>query len=164
MQLNRILLIGNLTRDPETRHTSSGAQVTNFTLAVNDRRGGKEETMFIRVETWNKTAEIAERFLKKGSQVLVEGKLKIDEYETRDGQKRRDPVVRADRMELGSRPREEGGGGGRSFGGDREASSRRDRPSESYDDPYGGMDEPRRDYHNEGADTGPAGTEDDLPF
>lgn len=165
MDLNRIMLIGNLTRDPETRHTQSGAQVTNFTIAVNDRSRGRqnETTMFIRVDTWNKTAEIASQYLQKGSMVLVEGRLKIDEYETRDGQKRRDPVVTADRISLGPRPRDgQGGGGGYSGGGGGyDDSPRRSEPPRRNDNDDSVRDsEP--DYDG-GEPTG-GGTDDDLPF
>ncbi len=151
MEMNRVFLIGNLTRDPETRHTASGAQVTNYTIAVNDRSRGKqnESTMFIKVETWNKTAELCDRYLQKGSQVLIEGRLKIDEYETREGQKRRDPVVVADRVNFGARPRDGQGGGSGNYGG-----GQSDRANDSYSS-----------YQNEPSPSdGGNETEDDLPF
>lgn len=167
MDLNRIMLIGNLTRDPETRSTNSGAQVTNFTIAVNERRSSKDKEtppMFIRVETWNKTAELVQQYLKKGAQVLVDGRLKIDEYDTKEGQKRRDPVVVADRVSFGAKPRDEQGGGGYggggnygSGGGSRPAQSR---PAERTMEPYD-------DYADQGPSRGGSGasnTEDDLPF
>ncbi|MBI1292547.1 single-stranded DNA-binding protein [bacterium] len=168
MDLNRILLIGNLTRDPEARNTPSGAVVTKFDIAVNDRSRGrdKEETMFIRVETWNKTAEIANQYLRKGSSVLVEGRLKIDEYETRDGQKRRDPVVVADRISLG--PKREGaagesGGGSTSYRREEAAPRSEYRPAaDSRRAP-----EPARGQYSDVGDIGggeSANTEDDLPF
>ena len=162
MDLNRILLIGNLTRDPETRAIPSGSQVTKFDIAVNDRRGGKEKEtpMFIRVEAWNKTGELVAQYMKKGSMVLVEGRLKIEEYESKDGQKRRDPVVVADRVSFGPKaggrdggsegggdyaPRERTTDGGSSYGGSRESSS------------------PRQSSGDEGGSHG-GGAEDDLPF
>ncbi len=154
MDLNRVFLYGNLTRDPETRNTQSGAQVTNFSIAVNERRGREESTMFIKIETWNKTAELCDRYLRKGSGVLIEGRLKIDEYETRDGQKRRDPVVVADRVSFGPKSSNSGGGGGGNYGGGR--SSRDDYgDSSSSRDSY---DEPSGSSHGGGT------TEDDLPF
>jgi single-strand DNA-binding protein len=152
MDLNRVLLIGNLTRDPETRHTTQGSQVTKFDIAVNDRSRGKENetTMFIRIETWNKTAEIAAQYLAKGSTVLVEGRLKIDEYTTKEGQKRRDPLVVADRISLGPKPRDGQGGGG----------ARSEAPSRSREAAASRDEEPARrdDYPSSGS------TEDDLPF
>ncbi len=163
MDLNRILLIGNLTRDPETKAFSSGTQVTNFTIAVNDRTRGKdkETTMFVKVKAWGKSGDIAAQYLKKGSSVLVDGRLEIEEYDTKDGQKRRDPIVVADRISLGPKreggsdggsegggdyaPRERAAGGGSSYGGSRESSS------------------PRQSSGDEGGSHG-GGAEDDLPF
>lgn len=110
MEFNKVFLYGNLTRDPETRHTQSGTQVATFNVAVNERRGKEESVMFVRVETWSKTAELVNQYLRKGSGVLIEGRLKIDEYETREGQKRRDPVVVADRVSFGPKPAASGGG------------------------------------------------------
>lgn len=159
MDLNRVFLYGNLTRDPETRHTQSGAQVTTFSLAVNERRSGKEETMFIKIDTWNKTAELCAQYLKKGSAVLVEGRLKIEEYETKDGQKRRDPAVVADRISFG--PKSTGAGGGeRSDYGSREPQQRSN--VREYDNPPLRND----DYSDAPADarSGGGDTEDDLPF
>jgi len=154
MELNKVFLYGNLARDPEIRHTQSGKQVANFAIAVNNRRGGNEETMFIKIEAWNKTAELCDRYLKKGSPVLIEGRLKIDEYETREGEKRRDPVVVAFNVEFG--PKSDGSGGGSSSsnysGGGRSGGDyTREEP----------VDAPSRD---EGIDEDPGDTEDDLPF
>lgn len=177
MDFNRCIFVGNLTRDPEARTTGSGKQVTNFSIAVNNRRGGQDETIYLKVETWGRTAEIAEQYLRKGSEVLVEGRLKIDEYTTREGEKRRDPVIVADNIQLGARSREGGGGGSGSYGGggggggysrdraprDRdEAYSREESGSYSRqrgDAPSGRSQEPDID-----ADRGESNTEDDLPF
>lgn len=153
MDLNKVMFIGNLTRDPETRTLPSGATVTNFTIAVNSKRGQNEETIFLKVDTWQKTAEIAGQYLQKGSQVLVEGRLKVEEYESRDGQKRRDPVVVADRISLGPRPR------GASEG--QESYGRSPRQAE-YDRT---QDADAQQYSNEPSPSGSGGgTEDDLPF
>ncbi|MDI6783792.1 MAG: single-stranded DNA-binding protein [bacterium] len=91
--LNRVTLIGNLTKDPETRFTPSGIQVLNFDLAVNhrykDQSGNfQDETLFIRVVVWGKQAEICSQFLAKGKGVFVEGRLRSRSWETQDGQKR----------------------------------------------------------------------------
>lgn len=174
MDLNRIMLIGNLTRDPENRHLQSGSQVTKFDIAVNDRSRGRDnqETMFIRVETWNKTAEIASQYLRKGSMVLVEGRLKIEEYETKDGQKRRDPLVVADRISLGPRP---GGAGGASreegegYGARRDDyAPRREETAprqQQYTERRPQNDQPRGAYGDvEPIGDAGAGTDDDLPF
>ncbi|MCC5875202.1 MAG: single-stranded DNA-binding protein [Candidatus Sumerlaeia bacterium] len=169
MNLNRIQIIGNLTRDPEGRSTQSGARVVNFTVAVNEKYGQREDTIFLKVEAWNKTGEIAERFLRKGSMVYVEGRLKLDEYEARDGQKRRDPVVVANNIVLG--PKGRGGEGGGGYDDDRGGRSDY-RDEEPRRDSYQREEAPSRKHdeynqeHNQ--PSAPSGqgdsTEDDLPF
>lgn len=91
--LNRVLLIGNLTRDPELRYVPSGTAVTNFSIAVNrlyTAQSGekKKETCFIRIVVWGKMAEICGEYIGKGSSVFVEGRLQSRSWETSDGQKR----------------------------------------------------------------------------
>ena len=114
---NRVILMGNLTRDVELRYTPSGTPVTEIGLAVNDRRKSQsgewvEETTFVDITLWGRTAEVASEYLSKGSPILVEGRLKLDTWET-EGQKRSKLRVVGERMQmLGGR----GGGGG---GGDR---------------------------------------------
>lgn len=115
---NRVILVGNLTRDPELRYIPSGTPVTDIGLAVNDRvkRGDQwvEETTFVDVTLWARTAEVASEYLSKGSPVLIEGRLKLDRWE-KDGQKFSKLKVVGERMQmLGSRG---GGGGGGSRGG-----------------------------------------------
>lgn len=91
--LNRVMLIGNLTRDPELRYIPSGTAVANFSLAVNriyNTQSGekKKETCFTRVVAWGRMAEICGEFLTKGSAVFVEGRLQSRSWEAPDGQKR----------------------------------------------------------------------------
>jgi len=91
--LNRVLLIGNLTRDPELRYIPSGQAVVSFTVAVNrvyKTQSGekKEEPSFIRVVVWGRMAEVCGEFLSKGSPVFVEGRLQSRSWETQDKQKR----------------------------------------------------------------------------
>lgn len=89
---NRIVLVGNLTREPELRYTPSGIPVSTFTVAVNrpfTNPQGERETDFIRVVVWRSQAERCHEYLSKGSQVLVEGRLQIRTYEDREGIKRR---------------------------------------------------------------------------
>lgn len=91
--LNKVLLIGNLTRDPELRYIPSGSAVTSFTLAVNrvyKLQSGekKEETSFVRIVVWGRMAEICGEYLKKGSPVFVEGRLQSRSWDGPDGQKR----------------------------------------------------------------------------
>jgi len=90
---NRVILVGNLTRDPEIRYIPSGSAVADVGLAVNDRRKNAngewiEDTTFVDVVLWGRTAEVAGEYLSKGSPVLIEGRLKLDSWETQDGQKR----------------------------------------------------------------------------
>ncbi|MDG2206424.1 MAG: single-stranded DNA-binding protein [Pirellulales bacterium] len=86
---NRVVLVGNLTRDPEVRFISSGTAVTEIGLAVNDRRKNQsgewvEDTQFIDVTLWGRTAEVVSQYLGKGSSVLIEGRLKLDRWEKDD--------------------------------------------------------------------------------
>lgn len=97
--LNKVILIGRLTRDPEVRYTQSGKAVTTFDIAV-DRSivnaQGQRETDFIPIVTWGKLAETCGNYLNKGRLVAVDGRLQIRSYETQDGQKRRASEVVAD--------------------------------------------------------------------
>jgi single-strand DNA-binding protein len=85
--LNRVILIGRLTKDPELRHTQSGKAVANFTLAVDRDTKGKQAD-FIPVVAWNNTAEACATYLVKGSLVYVEGGMQVSNYEDKDGIKR----------------------------------------------------------------------------
>ena len=103
--LNKVLLIGNLTKDPELRYTPNGTAVTNLRLAVNrkfkDRNGElKEDTCFLTVTAWDKQAEICNQYLQKGRAVFVEGILQSRSWETNDGQKRSTIDVRAERIQF----------------------------------------------------------------
>jgi single-strand DNA-binding protein len=109
--LNRVLLIGNLTRDPELRYTPKGTAVTDFGLAVSRIYSGedgekKEETTFVDVTLWARQAEIAGQYLKKGRPVFIEGRLQLDTWDDKQtGQKRsRLRVVGENLQLLGSRP------------------------------------------------------------
>ena len=100
---NRVVLLGNLTRDPELRYIPSGTAVSEIGLAVNDRikRNDQwvEEATFVDVTLWGRTAEVANEYLSKGSNILIEGRLKLDTWE-KDGQKRSKLRVVADRMQM----------------------------------------------------------------
>jgi single-strand DNA-binding protein len=122
---NRVILVGNLTRDPELRYIPSGTAVSEIGLAVNDRvkRNDQwvDETTFVDVTMWGRTAEVANEYLSKGSPVLIEGRLKLDTWE-KEGQKRSKLRVVCERMQmLGSR--DGGGRGGASRSGGARASS-----------------------------------------
>lgn len=103
--LNKVLLIGNLTKDPELRYTPNGTAVTNLRIAVNrrfkDRTGElKEDTCFVTVTAWDKQAEICNQYLQKGRQIFVEGILQSRSWETTDKQKRSTIDVRAERIQF----------------------------------------------------------------
>lgn len=103
--LNKVFLIGNLTKDPELRYTPNGTAVTNLRIAVNrkfkDRSGElKEDTCFITITAWDKQAEICNQYLQKGRAVFVEGILQSRSWDTPDGQKRSTIDVRAERIQF----------------------------------------------------------------
>ncbi len=103
--LNKVLLIGNLTKDPELRYTPNGTAVANLRIAVNrkfkDRTGElKEDTCFVTVTAWDKQAEICKEHLQKGRQIFVEGILQSRSWDTPDGQKRSAIDVRAERIQF----------------------------------------------------------------
>ncbi|RMF95384.1 MAG: single-stranded DNA-binding protein [Planctomycetota bacterium] len=111
---NRVILVGNLTRHPELRSTPSGTHVCEIGVAVNDRRKNAngewvEEATFVDVTFWGRTAEIICEYLTKGSPILIEGRLKLDTWETQDGQKRSKLRVVGERMQFLAGPRNEGG-------------------------------------------------------
>jgi single-strand DNA-binding protein len=97
---NRITLVGNLTRDPEIRYVGSGAAVTKFTLAVNRRSKQQEETDYIDCVAWDKLAETCNTYLKKGMSCLVDGRLSIRSYETKEGEKRKAAEVVVNTMQM----------------------------------------------------------------
>lgn len=113
---NRVVLVGNLTRDPELRYIPSGTAVSDIGIAVNDRvkRGDQwvDEATFVDVTLWGRTAEIANEYLSKGAPVLIEGRLKLERWE-KDGQKHSKLKVVGERLQmLGAREGGPGGGGG----------------------------------------------------
>jgi len=115
--LNKVLLMGNLTRDPEVKYTPKGTAVCDLGLAINDSYKAqdgtiKETVTFVDVEVWGRTAENCKEYLTKGRPVFVEGQLKLDQWE-QEGQKKSKLKVRADRVQfLGGGPGRTGGGGG----------------------------------------------------
>ncbi len=149
---NRVILVGNLTRDPELRYIPSGTAVTEIGLAVNDRRKSAsgewiDETTFVDVTLWGRTAEVASEYLSKGSSVLVEGRLKLDTWE-KDGKKNSKLRVIGERMQmLGGRGAPGGGPGGGPTGGG----------SGSRPSARGGAPTPAHDEFD-------APPDDDIPF
>ena len=139
---NRVILVGNITRDIEVRHIQSGTAVCDVGLAVNDRRKNQagewvDETTFVDVTLWGRQAEVAGEYLSKGSPVLIEGRLKLERWE-QDGQKRQKLKVVGERMQML---------GSRGDGGPRAASS-----SE------------HSDYSEPATASASAAPQDDIPF
>jgi single-strand DNA-binding protein len=103
--VNKVILVGNLGRDPEVRFTSGGTPVANFTMATTERWTDpsgekKERTEWHRIVLWGKQAEVLREYLKKGRQVYIEGSLQTREWNDRDGNKRQTTEVRAQRVQL----------------------------------------------------------------
>ena len=121
--VNKVILVGNLGRDPETRYMPDGGAITNISIATTsswkDKSGEKQEaTEWHRISFFGKLAEIAGEYLKKGSQVYVEGKLRTRKWQDKDGQDKYTTEVIADAMQmLGGRQGMGGEGGGASSGG-----------------------------------------------
>ena len=116
---NRVVLVGNLTRDVELRRTPQGTAVTDLGLAVNERVKKNDEWVdevnFFDVTLWGRTAEVASEYLAKGSSVLIEGRLKYETWSQEDGTKRSKVKVVGEKMQmLGSKAGGGGGGGGQS--------------------------------------------------
>ena len=147
--INKVIIVGNLGQDPETRYMPSGAAVTNFTVATNeswkDKQTGeqKDRTEWHRVAMFNRLAEIAAEYLRKGSQVYIEGKLRTRKWQGQDGNDRYTTEIIADEMQmLGGR----GEGGGGNFGGSR------------------GGNKPAQGGGNAPPQPGPDDFDDDIPF
>lgn len=167
--VNKVILIGNLGKDPEVRYTPGGQAVANFTIACNDtwtdKSGQKQErTEWVRIVAWGKTGELCGEYLSKGRPVYIEGRLQTREWTNKEGQKQYTTEVVADRVQfLGSRDGAGGGGGGGGGGGARRGGGQADdfgQPS-GYDDmpPSGGGS---RGGGGGGGGGGPS--DDDIPF
>ena len=109
MSFNKIILVGNLGRDPELRYTAQGTPVCSFSMATNERRKDRngemqDQTTWFRITLWNRLAETASQYLQKGKQVYIEGRLRVEEYVDRDGKPRHSLEVFATDMHfIGSR-------------------------------------------------------------
>ena len=112
--LNRIIIMGRLTRDPELRHTQTGTAVASFTLAVDrdfkDKSTGERSTDFIDVVAWRQTGEFVSRYFTKGRMAVVEGRLQIRDWTDKDGGKRRSAEIVADNVYFGDSKRDGDGG------------------------------------------------------
>jgi single-strand DNA-binding protein len=108
--LNRIIIMGRLTKDPELRHTQNGVAVAPFSLAVDrdfkSRESGEKATDFLDVVVWRKTAEFVSKYFTKGRMAVVEGRLQIRDWNDKDGNKRRSAEIVADNVYFGDSRRE----------------------------------------------------------
>jgi single-strand DNA-binding protein len=152
--LNKVLLMGNLTRDPEVRYTPKGTAVGDLAIAINDsykaQDGSIKETVtYVDIEVWGRQAETCKQYLTKGRPVFIEGQLRLDQWETPQGEKKSRLRVRADRVQF------LGGGGGAGGGGSRGGSEQRSAPSE--------RPAPSRPAAS-GEDRPPLPDDDDIPF
>jgi single-strand DNA-binding protein len=150
---NNCTFVGNLGKDPELRYTPSGKAVCDFTLAVNEKFGDKQSTVWLRVTCWDKTADNAAKYLEKGSPVLVAGPLSVEEWEGRDGKRGTTVGVTAHRLVFLS-------------SGDRQAAGERERDRDPG--PRSGGQRPgpapgsNKAPHRRGE--APPVEEDDIPF
>ena len=160
--VNKVILIGNLGRDPELRYTQSGQAVANFTLATteswNKREGGREErTEWHRIVAWGRTAELCAQYLSKGRTVYVEGRLQTRDWEDREGNKRTTTEINAQTVQFLGAPRGSGHPGG---GYDGPPGDGTPGDGSNYDGPsgggVGGGDEPAGDT--------PPNPEGEIPF
>jgi len=166
--LNKVLLIGNLTRDPEIRYTPKGTAVGDLAIAINSTyktQDGqtKDEVCYVDIVAWGRQAETCKEFLTKGAPILVDGRLQLDQWETKEGEKKSRLRVRAERIQFLGRPKGEGqgGSGGYSSGGGSGGGYRRPEggaPAPSSRPPASEPPHhPADDYHQESHD-------DDVPF
>lgn len=159
LELNKVLLVGNLTRDPELKYLPSGTAIADLRLAINrrvfDRNAGerKDETLFIDVTAWEKSAEFCKNYLQKGRAIFVEGRLKMDTWEDKQsGQSRSKISVVAERIQFADSKSQGGEGGGYGGGAGESAPSYAERPAPAAN---AGPAAPK---------AAPGNTEDDLPF
>ncbi len=139
--LNKVILIGNLGRDPEVRYTQNGTAVANFTLATNEvwtDKGGErqERTEWHRIVVWGKQAEIVREYLAKGRQVYVEGSLQTRQWDDREGNKRTTTEIKAARVLMLGRPPSSSSTGSPEGGGGTEVVSEDPPPGQEDDIPF----------------------------
>ena len=165
---NKVILVGNLTRDPQVRYTTGGTAVAEIGMAVSrqwfDKQSNqkKEETTFVDVTLWGRQAEVAGEYLAKGRPVLIEGRLQLDQWDDKEtGQKRSKLRVVGETMQmLGSRG--DGGGGGRSSQGGQSGGYQGSSPGVGY---AGGGSSGGGNYGEEPSFDSPSGPpSDEVPF
>jgi single-strand DNA-binding protein len=155
MSVNKVILVGRLGRDPETRYTSGGQAVANFSVATDesykDRNGERQKrTEWHKIVVWGKQAEIAQQYLKKGSLVFIEGRIQSREWQDKEGQKRTSfEIVASNFRMLGGRSEGMAAGAGAAAGATRSEDS--DQGGGHADDSFGGA-------------SGPEINDEDIPF
>ena len=156
--LNKVMLIGNLTRDPEVKHTAKGTVVADLGLAINrvwynEQNQKQEDTTFVDVTLWGRQAEVAQQYLTKGSPCYVEGRLTLDTWDDKTtGQKRSKLKVVGEMLQLlGSKPGGGSGGGGGYSERPQQSSSA---PQQRSGPPQGASAAPAEDFQED----------DDIPF
>jgi single-strand DNA-binding protein len=155
MSVNKVILVGRLGRDPETRYTSGGQAVANFSVATDesfkDRNGERQKrTEWHKIVVWGKQAEIAQQYLKKGSLVFIEGRIQSREWQDKEGQKRTSfEIVATNFRMLGGRG--DGAAAGAAAGGGASRSDDFDHPAAPADDAFP-------------AGAGPDINDEDIPF
>jgi single-strand DNA-binding protein len=161
--VNKVILVGNLGKDPEVRYTPGGQAVANFTIATNenwtDKQGQKQErTEWHRIVVWGKAAELCGEYLSKGRQVYIEGRLQTREWNNKEGQKQYTTEVVANPVGgvvfLSGGERGQGRGAGRAGGA----------PADDFGAPPPGLDEASGGGGGGGTSGGSKGGEEDIPF
>jgi single-strand DNA-binding protein len=161
--VNKVILVGHLGADPDMRYTPSGQGVCELRLATseswNDKNGQRQErTEWHRIVVWGKRAEVCSKYLSKGRQVFVEGRIQTRTYDDKDGNKRYiTEIIANDVQFLGGGGREGGGGGGGGSGGGARGGRSDDGPPPPADGDFGG-------YGGGGGGGGGGGPDDDIPF
>ena len=167
--VNKVILVGNLGRDVELRYTPGGVAVANFSIATtrvwNDRSGQRqEETEWHRIVSWDKQADTANKFLRRGRQVYIEGRLQTRKWEDRDGNTRYTTEVRAERLVLLGR-RDDDADDGRTDHSDAQSGQTMGGPASGRGREAGGPQPGERpDPAPPGPDTAAELTDDDIPF
>jgi single-strand DNA-binding protein len=154
--LNKVMLIGNLTRDPELRYTPKGTAVADITLAINrvwnnEQNQKQEETVFVDITLWGRQAELAQQYLTKGRGAYIEGRLQMDTWDDKEtGKKRSKLKVIGETLQFLPDGRGAAGGGAPPSGGQQGSRP----PQQRSGPPQGGSAAPAEDFHEE----------DDIPF
>jgi single-strand DNA-binding protein len=160
MSVNKVILVGRLGRDPETRYTGGGQAVANFSVATDetykDKAGDRQKrTEWHKIVVWGKQAEIAQQYLRKGSLIFIEGRIQSREWQDKEGQKRTSfEIVATNFRMLGGRGDGAGGGAASHGGGSRAEEHDQSGPVDDFGGPGGGG----------GGVSGPEISDEDIPF